>query len=61
MKMHAANNKGNNILGAIIVRLQRTDKKGQPVKNRQLTYVTDNSDKLFLSREACVALKLFSE
>jgi hypothetical protein len=23
---------------------------------RQMTYVTDNSDKLFISREACIAL-----
>ena len=61
MNMHAANNNGINILGAVILRLQGTDKQGRPVETRQLTYVTDNSDKLFLGSEACVALKIISK
>lgn len=60
MKMHAANNKGINILDAIIL-LQGTNKHGRPVETRQLTDLTYNSDKLFLSREACVALKIIFE
>lgn len=60
MKMHAANNKGINILDAIIL-LQGTNKHGRPVETRQLTDLTDNSYKLFLSREACVALKIIFE
>ena len=56
MKMHAANNKGIRILGATFLRLLGKDQHGQTIETRQMTYVTDNSKKFFLSREACVAL-----
>lgn len=56
MKMQAANNGGITILGATILRISGLDNHSEPVETRQITYVTDNSDKLFLSREACVAL-----
>lgn len=60
MKMHAANNKGINILGAVILRYTGADLHNNEVSTRQLTYVTDCCDKLFLSREACVALGMIS-
>ena len=56
MKMHAANNKGIRILGATFLHLLGKDQHGQTIETRQMTYVTDNSKKFFLSREACVAL-----
>lgn len=61
MKMHAANNKGITILGATILRISGQDEHGNNVETRQMTYVTDNSDKLFVSREACIALGMISE
>ena len=60
MQMHAANNQGIKILGAIAVRLTGKDARGNPVETRQLTYVTDNSDKFFISREACADLGVVS-
>ena len=60
MKMHAANNKGIKILGAAIVRYSGLSDTGQTVETRQITYVTDSSDKIFLSREACEGLGMIS-
>ncbi len=60
MKMHAANNKGISILGAVIMRLSGKSSDGNVVETRQMVYVTDNSDKLFLSKEACMALGMIS-
>ena len=56
MKMHAANNKGICILGATFLCLLGKDQHGQTIETRQMTYVTDNSKKFFLSREACITL-----
>ena len=54
--MHAANNNGIRILGATFLCLLGKDQNGHTIETRQITYVTDNSKKFFLSREACVAL-----
>ena len=56
IKMHAANNHDIRILGAAILRLSGENNKGEEQTTRQMVYVTDNTDKLFLSREACVDL-----
>lgn len=61
MKMHAANNGGITILGATILRVSGLDNHGEPVETRQMTYVTDHYDKLFLSREVCVALGIIPD
>ena len=61
MQMHAANNQGINILGAMILRLTGQNKHGDPIETRQLTYVTDNSNKFFISKEACIALGIVSK
>lgn len=61
MRMHAANEKGINILGAVILRFSGTGKPGHLLETRQITYVTDNSDNLFLSREACEQLGMISK
>ena len=60
MKMHAANGKGINIPGAAILRFSRKSPYGEPRETRQITYITDNSDKLFLSREACISLGMIT-
>ena len=61
MKMHAANNKDIRILGAAILRFSGRDKEQNRLETRQVVYVTDSSDKMFLSREACVALGMLSK
>ena len=61
MRMHAANNKGITILAATILRFLGKCKSGATLETREITYVTDSSDKLFLSREACIALGIISE
>ena len=60
MKMHAANNNAINIIGAVVLRFCGQSASGNSLETRQLTYITDSSDKLFLSREACVALGMIS-
>ena len=60
LRMHAANNQGIKILGAMALRLTGKNADGNTVNTRQLTYVTDNSDKFFLSKEACTALGIVS-
>ena len=55
-RMHAANNNGIKILGAIILRFSGESTHGQTLETRQIVYVTHDSDKLFLSRATCKAL-----
>ena len=61
MRMHAANHNDINILGAAILRFSGRDEAGNVVETRQLTYVTDTSDRLFLSKEACIALRIITD
>ncbi|MEW8309573.1 MAG: DDE-type integrase/transposase/recombinase [Candidatus Thiodiazotropha endolucinida] len=61
MQMHTATNIGIKILGATILRLRVHDEGGKMIETRQMTYVTDASDKLFLSREACKELGIISD
>ena len=61
MKMHAATNDEIQILGAAILRISGKDKQGKIVETRQLTYITDNTDKFFLSKQACVDLGMITE
>ena len=56
LKMHAADNHAINILGTTILRLSEKDNTGGGVTTRQMVYITDNVDKLFLSREPCTDL-----
>ena len=58
MRMHTVNNGGITILGATILRISGTDNQGKILETRQMTYITDSSDKLFLSKEACIALEM---
>ena len=60
MKMHAANGKGINIIGAAILRFSGKSPYGEPRETRQITHINDNSDKLFLSREACISLGMIT-
>ena len=60
MRMHTANNNQITILGAVFLRLTGRDTSGLVFGTRQLVYVTDQADKLFLSQEACVQLGLIS-
>jgi hypothetical protein len=61
LKMHAANNQGITILGAAPLRFSGSNPNGEKVETRQLTYITDTTDTLFLSREACSALGIIAK
>ena len=61
MQMHAANKAPIKILGAAIIRLSGIAKSGKRVETRQILYVTDNADKLFISRKARISLVMISE
>lgn len=58
MTMKAANNEGICILGAAIVRFTSD---GRRLETRQVAYVTDTSDRIFLSCTACVDLGMISD
>ncbi|RLJ22719.1 hypothetical protein DJ031_00325, partial [bacterium endosymbiont of Escarpia laminata] len=60
MKMHAANKRGINIIGTAILRFSGRTSNGV-LETRQIVYVTDVDNKVFLSREACVALGMITE
>jgi len=57
MKMHAASNKGITILGATIIRISGKDDQGRHIETRQMTSVTDNSDKLLLTEKLLLRLE----
>ncbi len=58
--MHTVNNSSIHILGATILRFSGKCKQGQQLETRQIVYVTEESNKLFLSRETCEALGMIS-
>ena len=60
MAMEAANNGSINIIGSVVVRLTGQSPTGETLETRQILYVSDNTNKLFLSEEACEDLGLVS-
>ena len=60
MKMKAANNEGIRILGAVVIRFAGNSGTRR-LETRQIAYVTDTSDRTFLSRAACVDLGMISD
>ncbi len=60
LRMHAADNHNIHILGAAILRLSAKSGKGEERSTRQMVYVTNSTDKFFLSREACSDLGIIS-
>ena len=54
MRMRSADNRNISILGAVIIKLCGMDQSGSERMTRQIIYVTDSTDKFFLSREACI-------
>ena len=61
MLMHAANNKGIKIIGALPLRLSGTSTTGSELTSRQIVYFTDSTDKIFLSKQACRDLHIISK
>ena len=61
MKMHAANNQPISILGAIILRISGTDQNDNVKETRQMTYITKDSNNIFLSKAACIDLGMISK
>lgn len=61
MKMHAANEKGINIIGALPLRISGVSPTGSKHTTRQLVYFSDSTDKMFLSKQACSSLGIISK
>ena len=59
--MHSADNHDIPILGAVILMLSGKDQLGDERTTRQIIYITDSTDKLFLSGGACVDLGIISD
>ena len=56
LKMHAANSNNIAILGAAIIRLS-----GNGKSSRQIVYVTNATNKLFISRETCIDIGIIRD
>lgn len=56
MAMTAANCSPINIVGALTLRISGTSPSNKTHQTRQLVYFTPSTDRLFLSKQACVAL-----
>ena len=61
MQMHAANSNGITILGCIIATISATKECGTLVESKQIIYISEDCNKLFLSRETCAALGIISQ
>ena len=61
MKMTAANNHRISIAGAFVLRISGTSPSGERHETHQVVYFTDSSDRLFLSKQACIALGMISK
>ena len=49
------------IIGCVVMRLSGTDSNGRVLETRQIVYVTNTSNKIFLCRKACADLGLISQ
>ena len=58
MKMSAANENAIDILGALPLRISGVSENGQTHSTRQLVYFTTSTERLYLSKHACIALGL---
>ena len=58
--MKAANNGDIAILGAILVRVRGFDRTGAAVETKQMCYITDGADRIFLNRDALTDLQVVS-
>ena len=61
MNMRAANNNAINILGAAILRFSGKSPSGKTIETRQVVYVSNSTDRCFMSREGCIALGIISD
>ncbi|XP_066931785.1 uncharacterized protein [Clytia hemisphaerica] len=61
MKLNSANNQSIKVLGAIILKMSGKREDGTIKETKQFVYVTNESDKFFLSRGACIDLGIISE
>ena len=61
MQMSAANDKQIRILGALILRISGKSTDGTTLQTRQIVYFTDGSDKVYLSKQACIVLGMITD
>ena len=61
LKMSAANKSTINILGAAIIRFCGKGINGNSIETRQVVYATDTTDKVYISKEACIQMGIISD
>lgn len=61
LKMSAANKTDIAILGAVVVEFSGYSLVGKPYATRQFVYITDATNRVYLSKEACADLGMISE
>ena len=61
MTMSVANEGGIPILGAMVVRFSGTDSRATTHETRQIACITNTSNRIVLSRAACIDLGMISE
>ena len=59
--MKAAYEGGIPILGTMVARFSGTDSRAMTRETRQIAYITNTSDRIFLSRAACIDLGMISD
>ena len=58
MKMHSANNQSIPIMGALFLELRGLGPSGKKLTTKQIVYFTNQSEKFYINREACLKLGL---
>jgi len=58
--MNAANGQSIKILGAVVLRISGRNKAGDTQETKQFTYVTNDTDRSFLSKSVCSDLGMIS-
>ena len=61
IELSAANNSKLKILGAMFIKVSGTSRTGEKLVTRQLCYVQENDDRVYLSKKACECLGLISK
>ena len=61
MELSAANNSKLQILGGMFIKVWGRGKHGEKISTRQLCYIQDGDNKVYLSRGACESLGLISK
>ena len=61
MKMCSANNKSIPIMGALLLDISGVGPSGKKIVTKQIVYFTDQTNKFYINKEACLKLGMISK